>query len=88
MVGVVFNSLAKEDAITPSLFSERRDTRRFDAAVDDINQRFGKNAVYLAGLESVKDRVTEKIAFDKTWLFSEGREDNVWPDTFRGGQAE
>lgn len=87
-VGVVFSTLKPLAAVTPSLFEERRDTRKLDAAIDDVNKRFGKNSIYLAALEDVKDRATEKIAFDKTWLFSEGKDDNVWPDTFRGGAAE
>ncbi len=47
-------------------------------AVDKVNQKFGKNSIYLAGLENVKDSADEKIAFNKTWLFSEGKDDNKW----------
>jgi hypothetical protein len=45
---------------------------------------FGKNTVFLAGMEKAKDSADEKIAFQKTWLFQEGKGDNEWMNTFRG----
>jgi DNA polymerase-4 len=42
-----------------------------------VNQKFGKNSVYLAGMEKARNTADEKIAFNKTWLFSEGKGDNV-----------
>ena len=51
---------------------------------DEMNQKFGKNSVYLAAVHNALDTASEKIAFNKTWLFSEGKGDNEWPDTFRG----
>jgi len=36
-------------------------------------------------MEHAKDTADEKIAFQKTWLFSEGKGDQDWElDTFRG----
>ncbi len=83
-VGVAFTGLSKEGGFTPSLFDETEDRAELSHAIDRVNQKFGKNAVYLASIERVKDKAKEKIAFDKTWLFSEGKGDNEWPDTFRG----
>ena len=40
-----------------------------------------------AGLEKAKHTADEKIAFQKVVLFQEGKDDHVWPDTFRGGKA-
>jgi DNA polymerase-4 len=49
-----------------------------------MNRKFGKNSVYLASTHRSKDTAKEKIAFQKTALFSEGLGDNVIFDTFRG----
>lgn len=83
-VGLVFTSLCKANAVTPSLFDQEVDRTKVNTAVDEMNQRFGKNSVYLAAVHNAKDSASEKIAFNKTWLFSEGKGDNEWPDTFRG----
>lgn len=83
-VGLVFNHLQKASEITPSLFDQEVDRTKVNEAVDEMNQRFGKNSVYLAAVHNAKDTASEKIAFNKTWLFSEGKGDNEWPDTFRG----
>ncbi|MBI3721626.1 MAG: hypothetical protein HY248_03655, partial [Fimbriimonas ginsengisoli] len=34
--------------------------------------------VFLAGMERAKETAQERIAFQKTWLFSEGLGDNLW----------
>lgn len=83
-VGVAFTRLLQPELVTPSLFDDTVSRARLSNAVDKMNQKFGKNSVFLASLEHVKDRADEKIAFNKTWLFSEGKDDNEWPDTFRG----
>lgn len=83
-VGVVFSGLLEPELVTPSLFDDTVGRARLSQAVDRLNQKFGKNSVFLASLEKVKDKADEKIAFNKTWLFSEGKGDNEWPDTFRG----
>ena len=85
LVSVTFHDLHPFSEVTPSLFDEEAPRRQlFNAAIDSVNQKFGKNSIYLAGLARVKDRADEKIAFNKTWLFSEGKGDNEWVDTFRG----
>lgn len=83
-VGVVFTKLVQPELVTPSLFDDTVSRAQLSGAVDRMNQKFGKNSVFLASLEGVKDKADEKIAFNKTWLFSEGKDDNEWPDTFRG----
>jgi len=83
-VGMVFTNMRKANEVTPSLFDQEADRTQMNRAVDEMNQRFGKNSVYLASVHNAKDSASEKIAFNKTWLFSEGKDDNVWPDTFRG----
>jgi DNA polymerase-4 len=77
-VAVTFFDLKSCGGYTPSLFDERQDGTRLCEAVDSVNRKFGKNSVYLAGLEGFQNRASEKIAFNKTWLFQEGKGDNVW----------
>lgn len=83
-VGITFTELSEIDQVTPSLFDQTFDRSLLNKAVDRVNQKFGKNKVYLAGTEKSKNSADEKIAFNKTWLFIEGKGDNEWPDTFRG----
>lgn len=81
-VGITFTGLQKVEAITPSLFDEpEQDRSKLMPAVDAMNQKFGKNSVYIAGLHKAKDAASEKIAFQKTWLFSEGKGDHEWVNT-------
>ncbi len=90
-VGVVFTGLLKPAEVTPSLFDPTIERSAFNSAVDNVNKRFGKHKVFLAGLDKAKNTASEKIAFQKVELFQEGKDDNVfpdlWPDTFRGGAA-
>ena len=83
-VGVHFTGLCTPQTFTPSLFEPVVERAEFNHAIDKVNQKFGKNSVFLAGMEKAKDSADEKIAFNKTWLFSEGKGDNEWVDTFRG----
>jgi DNA polymerase-4 len=83
-VGVVLTQLKERVGVTPSLFEETEDRSDLMAAVDTVNQKFGKNSVFIAGMERAKNSADEKIAFNKTWLFQEGKGDNEWIDTFRG----
>ncbi len=83
-VGIVFTNLKAANQVTPSLFDQEVDRGKVNVAVDEMNNKFGKNSVYLAAVHNAKDSASEKIAFNKTWLFSEGKGDNEWPDTFRG----
>lgn len=71
-VYVTFSGLHARGEFTPSLFDERRDTTELSRAVDEINQKFGKNSVFLAGMSEAKDTASEKIAFRKVELFDEG----------------
>ncbi len=75
-IGITFTGLQSSGDATGSLFEPRRNLAELGRAVDTVNQKFGKNAVYLAALDSAKEAASEKIAFNKTWLFSEGKGDN------------
>lgn len=75
-VGVTFTNLRKAEHVTPSLFDPNYDRMLLNRAVDTVNQKFGKNTIYLAGMRHAKDAADEKIAFNKTWLFQEGKGDN------------
>ena len=86
-VGVVFTGLLKPEQVTPSLFDPTIERSSFNSAIDTVNKKFGKHKVFLAGMENAKHTADEKIAFQKVELFQEGKDDNVWPDTFRGGKA-
>lgn len=77
--GVVFSDLSAASDVTPSLFDEGPQRDLLNQAVDAVNQKFGKNSVFLAGMEGAKDTADEKIAFNKTWLFSEGKGDHEEP---------
>lgn len=77
-VAVTLGELRKPEAITPSLFDDTQTPARLSRAIDGLNQKFGKNIVHLAGYHRARDTAAEKIAFSKTWLFSEGKGDNDW----------
>lgn len=79
-VGVTFTTLRKAEQVTPSLFDPTYDRVLLSRAVDKVNQKFGKNTVYLAGMRHAKDAADEKVAFGKTWLFQEGKGDNALID--------
>jgi len=81
---VTFYDLRPPAAVTPSLFDTAEDRSALNHAVDDLNQRYGKNTVFIAAMQNAKDAAEERIAFNKTWLFSEGKGDNEYIDTFRG----
>ncbi len=83
-VGVVFTMLSDQASVTPSLFDDIADHGELNKAVDSINQRFGKNKILFAGMQEVRNSAPERIAFNKTWLFSEGKGDHEDIDTFRG----
>ena len=70
--------LFEADEVTPSLFDDTVGRARASRAVDGVNQKFGKNSILLANTVHAKDTAPERIAFDKTALFSEGKGDNVW----------
>lgn len=74
-VGVSFHDLLPTEQITPSLFDPTMTRSQFSTAVDQVNNRFGKNKVYLAGMEGARNAAPERIAFAKTSLFKEGAGD-------------
>lgn len=79
MVAVTFYDLRPVESVTLSLFDPTLERSHFSAAVDGLNQKFGKNKVFLAGMEHAREAAPERIAFNKTWLFSEGKDDNEIP---------
>ncbi|MGV3614348.1 MAG: Y-family DNA polymerase [Fimbriimonas sp.] len=83
MVGVTFYDLRTHEEFTPSLFDPTVDRSKLSHAVDHVNQKFGKNKVFLANIDRVRHTAEEKIAFNKTWLFSEGKGDNEWVNHFK-----
>jgi DNA polymerase-4 len=87
-VGVTFYDLRSHLEFTPSLFDPTEDRSKLSHAVDRVNQKFGKHKVYLASMDKVRHTAEEKIAFNKTWLFSEGKGDNEWIDGFRGVRTD
>jgi DNA polymerase-4 len=87
-VGVTFYDLERTANVTPSLFEEAVQRAELAAAIDEVNQKFGKNAVFLAGMEHARHAAPERIAFQKTELFKEGKGDHEWVDTFRGPTRE
>jgi DNA polymerase-4 len=84
LVAVTFAGLHEKHEFTPSLFDPTEDRSQLSHAVDAVNRKFGKNKVYLAGMDGAKHTAEEKIAFNKTWLFDEGKSEEVAIDTFRG----
>lgn len=76
-VGVTFHGLRKAEQVTPSLFDPHYDRALLNRAVDRVNNKFGKNTIYLAGMQRARHQADEKIAFNKTWLFQEGKGDNA-----------
>ncbi|MCC6687134.1 MAG: DNA polymerase [Fimbriimonadaceae bacterium] len=76
-VGIVLGNLVNHADITPNLFDPQPEGDEFSRAMDRVNQKFGKNKVFLAALEDAKGAAPERIAFHKTQLFSEGKADNA-----------
>lgn len=80
-VGVALDDLVAHASATPSLFDEAQERERLSAAMDRVNARFGKNAVYLGSMHTAKDSAPSRIAFasipDVTWEEVEGEEDEM-----------
>lgn len=77
-VSVTFLGLIEAEAVTPSLFEDYSALERMSDAFDSLNQKFGKNTVYLAAMHDARKTAEERIAFQKTKLFSEGKSDHDW----------
>jgi DNA polymerase IV len=75
-VGVTFSDLRRTESFTPSLFEGTVERSLLSHAIDGVNQKFGKNKVFLAGMHHAKDTAEERIAFAKTELFCEGKGDH------------
>ncbi|MFQ3588336.1 MAG: DNA polymerase [Fimbriimonadaceae bacterium] len=82
--GVAFGDLVPAADVTPSLFGDAPRRAELSRAIDALHAKYGKNRVFLAGMERARDAAPERIAFAKTELFAEGKGDNQWRDTFRG----
>ena len=64
-VGVWLFNLVPDALHTMSLFDDTDDDRqqRLSRVVDELNQRFGKSAVYFANIQSVLDAAPTRISF-------------------------
>ncbi len=76
-VAVVLYDLSYENQTTMSLFDQDHSGEKLSHAVDKMNLKYGKHRVLPAGLVKAKHTADEKIAFQKTSLFSEGLGDNA-----------
>ncbi len=66
-VGVVFLDLSSEDAQSARLFDDLEQTgdkKKLNAAIDDLNLRFGKKAAYFGGAHRALDHGKIAIAFN------------------------
>ena len=66
-VGVVFLDLSAEDAQSARLFDDLEQTgdkKKLNAAIDDLNLRFGKKAAYFGGAHRALDHGKIAIAFN------------------------
>lgn len=75
-VSVTFGNLVEGESVTPSLFDDPAAGQKISKAFDELNQKFGKNTVFLAGMHQAKNTAQERIAFQKTHLFEEGKGDH------------
>ena len=64
LVGVTFSELVADVCATAPLFAEERKSDELCRAVDAINQRFGRNAVYSGAVHEVRDSARGGIAFN------------------------
>jgi len=64
-VGVTFFRLLSASNYTPSLFAHKPSRQALNNAVDALNERFGKNAVYFGGAHQALDHAPMRIAFTR-----------------------
>jgi len=64
-VGVTLTHLTDEWGASLDLFAESAGRRRLNAAVDRLNARFGRNAVYFGGAHRALDAAPMRIAFTR-----------------------
>lgn len=88
-VWCVLSHLKPAEAVTPSLFDERKgDVLQMSQAIDRMNAKFGKLKVYPAPIHGVRDTAEERIAFGKTSLLCEGKGDDRWTSMVERLMAE
>ncbi len=64
-IGVTLVRLIPSTAATPSLFASARPSAALQNVVDDINQRYGKHALYLGGAHGGHQASPLRIAFNR-----------------------
>ena len=62
-VGVWLFNLVPDELHTLSLFEDDEKRYRISTVTDELNQRYGQNAVYLGGIHSVLDSAPTRIPF-------------------------
>lgn len=60
---VTLDELVPDASSTSSLFGEYEERERISKAMDRVNARFGKNAVYLGSMHDTKHTAPQRIAF-------------------------
>jgi DNA polymerase-4 len=63
-VGMVLSDLNEESQQTARLFGEQSERKKLNAAIDTLNQRFGKHAAYFGGAHRALDHGKIAIAFN------------------------
>jgi Ser/Thr protein kinase RdoA (MazF antagonist) len=63
LVGNWLFNLVPDELHTLSLFEDDKKRHRISTVVDELNQRYGKNAVYFGGIHSVLDSAPTRISF-------------------------
>jgi len=63
-VEMAFSDLVPEDQHTGSLFASEAKSKNLYSALDKLNARFGKQAVYFASAHKARDRGGLHIAFN------------------------
>ena len=62
-VGIWLFNLVPDELHTLSLFEDDEKRHRISTVVDELNQRYGQNAVYFGGIHSVLDSAPTRISF-------------------------
>jgi DNA polymerase-4 len=62
-VGVWLFNLVPDELHTLSLFEDDEKRYRISMVADELNQRYGQNAVYFGGIHSVLDSAPTRISF-------------------------
>lgn len=73
-VGVAMFNLVPAGQLSLSLFEADNNRVRLSRAADALNEKLGKHSVIPAGVWESKNTAPERIAFQKTGLFDEGRD--------------